>query len=62
TIRYVSISEYAEQLGISQPTLSGYKLPEPDVMIGKTRGWLQETLDEWNRNRPGQGHRPKKTQ
>lgn len=59
-VRYVSVSEYAAQLGISQPTLSGYKLPGPDAIIGKTRGWLQETLDEWNRNRPGQGHRPKK--
>ena len=24
-------------------------------MIGRTRGWLPETIDEWNANRPGRG-------
>ena len=31
------------------------KLPEPDVLIGRTRGWLPETIDEWNARRPGRG-------
>ena len=29
--------------------------PEPDAMIGTTRGWLPKTVDAWNAERPGRG-------
>ena len=35
--------------------LLNLKLPEPDAMIGRTRGWLPETIDGWNAKRPGRG-------
>ncbi|MFC7447896.1 hypothetical protein [Rhodococcus daqingensis] len=48
--------------------MSRYKLPPPDAIIGPinedgslprgtTRGWLAETIDEWNAERPGRGAR-----
>lgn len=55
TEHYLGVTEVANRLGIVKSAVSAYKLPEPDVMIGKTRGWLPETIDEWNRNRPGRG-------
>ncbi|HQV17789.1 XRE family transcriptional regulator [Gordonia sp. (in: high G+C Gram-positive bacteria)] len=55
--RYLSASEVAERLGIDRSAISRYKMPEPDALIGKTRGWLPETIDEWNANRPGPGNR-----
>ena len=35
--------------------VSAYKLPQPDATIGRTRGWLPETIDRWNTQRPGRG-------
>lgn len=26
-------------------TINSYNLPEPDALIGATRGWLPETID-----------------
>ena len=68
TRRYLSMQQVAARLGIAPSTLSRYKLPTPDVVIGPladddtiprgtVRGWLPETIDEWNRNRPGRGAR-----
>ncbi|MGR4009215.1 XRE family transcriptional regulator [Leucobacter sp. 1207-22] len=54
-IRYLSLKELAERIGVEQRTASKYKLPEPDAMIGTTRGWLPETVDAWNAGRPGRG-------
>lgn len=34
---------------------ASYDLPEPDVTIGRTRGWLPDTIDQWNAQRPGRG-------
>ena len=42
-------------LGITSGGLLNLKLPEPDATIGRTRGWLPETIDEWNAQRPGRG-------
>lgn len=53
--RYLSRAEFAERIGVLTGTLSRYKLPEPDVMIGSTRGWSAETVDAWNASRPGKG-------
>jgi predicted DNA-binding transcriptional regulator AlpA len=57
TIRYLGIAEAAQRLGISPHTLKAYALPPADVMIGRIRGWLPDTIDAWNRARPGQGAR-----
>lgn len=55
--RYLSASEVAERLGIHRSAISKYKMPEPDALIGTTRGWLPATIDEWNAARPGRGAR-----
>lgn len=65
TERFLSMTEVAQLLGISTGALAGYKLPEPDACIGRTRGWKQETIDAWNAARPGRGvggGRPRKKQ
>lgn len=54
-IRYLSLKELAERIGVQQRTASGYKLPEPDALTGDIRGWLPETVDAWNAARPGKG-------
>ena len=54
-IRYLSLTEVAARLGITTGALAGYKLPEPDAVLGRTRGWLPETIDQWNAARPGRG-------
>jgi hypothetical protein len=54
--RYLGRVEVAEYLGLkSVRSLSRVKLPDPDALIGPHRGWLPETIDEWNANRPGRG-------
>lgn len=55
-IEYLSRAQLAERIGVAVGTLSRYKLPEPDAMIGTTRGWLPETVDAWNAGRPGSGN------
>lgn len=52
---YLSRAEFAERIGVKPDTMSRYKLPEPDVSIGRTRGWSLETIDAWNADRPGKG-------
>lgn len=65
---YLSRTQLAERIGIKPDGLSRYKLPPPDVVVGpvdedgtvprgSVRGWLPETVDEWNANRPGRGAR-----
>ena len=65
---YLSRAQVAERLGVESGTLSRYKLPPPDVVVGPlnddgtvpprtVRGWLPETIDEWNKHRPGRGTR-----
>ena len=48
TARYLSLKEVGERIGTSNPAARGYHLPEPDALIGTTRGWLPETIDAWN--------------
>lgn len=63
TTRYLSRSDVAERIGVKPATLSRYELPEPDVIVGSAsnaaRGWLPETIDRWNDQRPGSGRRRK---
>lgn len=49
---YLSRTEVAARIGVKPDTLGRYKLPEPDAMIGGTRGWSAETIDAWNAARP----------
>ncbi|WP_116917262.1 hypothetical protein [Williamsia muralis] len=64
----MSKRQFTERIGAKDPTLAGYKLPEPDVTVrpvdedgnllrGSFGGWTEETIDEWNANRPGRGAR-----
>lgn len=52
-IEYLSAGQFAERIGVKRNTLFRYKLPPPDAMIGKTRGWLEKTIDDWQERRPG---------
>lgn len=54
-LTFMSLTEVAEHLGVRRDTLNRYNLPEPDALVGDRRGWTVETIDEWNRNRPGRG-------
>lgn len=56
-IHYLSLAEVAERIGVQPATLSRYRLPEPDAVIGGRRGWTPATIDLWNANRPGRGAR-----
>ena len=38
TERYLSMTEVAERLDITKGALARYKLPDPDVIVGKARG------------------------
>lgn len=50
--RYMGFSEFAAYIGVKPGALANYKIPEPDAYIGKTRGWKESTVKEWNDNRP----------
>jgi len=56
-VTYLSRQEFAQRIGVSADSLGGYKLPAPDAVIGRTRGWLPATVDRWQANRPGRGAR-----
>lgn len=55
TTEYLSFTQLAERIGVKTGALGHYKLPQPDALIGRTRGWLPDTIDQWNANRPGRG-------
>ena len=53
TTEYLGIKQVSERLGVANA--ASYDLPEPYVTIGRTRGWLPETIDQWDAQRPGRG-------
>lgn len=55
--KYLSQKEIADIIGVKLTSLANYKLPPPDAYIGRTRGWLPETIEKWNASRPGRGYR-----
>lgn len=52
---YLGFNQFAERIGVKPGALGNYRIPEPDAYIGRTRGWLPETIDRWNASRPGRG-------
>lgn len=68
TYHFLSLAQVEERLGLAPRSLSKVKMPEPDAIVGPVdadgtvlrgtvRGWLPETIDEWNATRPGRGAR-----
>lgn len=57
--RFLSLTEVAQMLGVTTGGLLNLRLPEPDALIGRTRGWKPETIEQWNATRPGHGGRPR---
>ena len=57
TTQYWSVGDVADRLGVDKSSISHYKMPPPDALIGKTRGWLPATIEEWHAARPGRGAR-----
>ncbi|WP_373202702.1 hypothetical protein [Mycobacterium marinum] len=66
--QYLSLSQVEQRLGLAPKSLSKVRLPAPDAVVGPVngdgslprgtvRGWLPETIDEWNAARPGRGTR-----
>jgi predicted DNA-binding transcriptional regulator AlpA len=50
--RYLSVTEVADRTGLTLNTIKAYsqipgRLPEPDAMIGRVKGWLPKTIDAW---------------
>lgn len=56
TRHYLSRKQVAERRGVTPDSLSRYKLPTPDVMIGDVKGWRPETIDRWIAAAPGRGN------
>jgi predicted DNA-binding transcriptional regulator AlpA len=59
--RYLTRRDIAEMLGVKHTTITGYDerglLPEPDIILGRAKGWAEETIREWDAARPGRGVR-----
>ncbi len=50
---FLSKAEVADLLG--KTSLGHYRLPAPDAVTGKVRGWRVSTILAWNAARPGRG-------
>lgn len=56
----LGVKQVAERLGITSGGLLNLKLPEPDAMIGRTRGWLPDDR-RMEREAPRSGRRRRQT-
>lgn len=58
---YLSMGELAKRARLQEQTIRQYRtrgtLPEPDITVGRTPGWLPATADAWIASLPGQGAR-----
>ncbi|MCV7230645.1 XRE family transcriptional regulator [Mycolicibacterium komossense] len=55
-VRYLGVNEVAARTGLSPNTVKSYsgipgRMPQPDAMIGRVKGWLPETIDRWMERR-----------
>lgn len=61
---YLDTAGLALRAGLSASSARTYlcrgQLPHPDVHVGRTPGWLPETVDAWLAARPGRTGRPRK--
>lgn len=65
TREYLGAADFAARAGLAVATIRSYMkkglTPPADVIIttpsGPLRGWLPETIDAWQAERPGQGAR-----
>jgi predicted DNA-binding transcriptional regulator AlpA len=49
---YLDLKQVAAKLGLTYGTLRNRTdLPAPDVVLGKSRGWTAETIDQWIQER-----------
>jgi predicted DNA-binding transcriptional regulator AlpA len=54
--KYLSVTEVAKRTGLTLNTIKSYsqvpgRLPGPDAMIGRVKGWLPKTIDSWVKHR-----------
>lgn len=49
--KYLSIARANREQGVQ----SRSDIPEPDIIIGGSPAWEQDTVDMWLANRPGKG-------
>ncbi|MDN4521331.1 hypothetical protein QYF68_26430 [Mycolicibacterium austroafricanum] len=55
-VRYLGVNEVAARTGLSPNTIKSYssipgRMPQPDAMIGRVKGWTPETIDRWMERR-----------
>lgn len=54
---YLSVTQVAKRTGLALNTIKAYsqdtprRMPNPDAMIGRVKGWLSETIDAWHDRR-----------
>lgn len=51
-IKYLSVTEVADRTGLTLNTVKAYsqvpgRMPEPDAVTGRVKGWLPDTIDAW---------------
>ncbi|WP_100514010.1 MerR family transcriptional regulator [Mycobacteroides abscessus] len=56
-VHYLSMTEFAEAVGLSVNTIKAYQrkgmLPDHDVEVGRNRGWKESTVLRWQAKRCG---------
>jgi predicted DNA-binding transcriptional regulator AlpA len=54
---YLSVTQIAERTGLALNTVKAYsqdtprRMPNPDAMIGRVKGWKVQTIDAWRARR-----------